>query len=202
MLCAQHLKKNVIFNHLTTSGLLLNAIDADDPEISDYHMIPSIAKLAEHTFSCLQECDEIPSDPSVLFRSSLFQFDNKVLPKVLDAYKDLNMKHEPLKLIMPRFETPLAPLQPAVFPPSFRELQKPALELFDLDEAFSTEKARLAQLTNKCSDEDIEYFIRECGDVLNVTDKLPSDKRDGKHILEYITSQVAEFKKLNHASME
>ncbi|GFS93324.1 intraflagellar transport protein 52 homolog [Trichonephila clavipes] len=104
---------NVIFNHLTTSGLLLNAIDADDPEISDYHMIPSIAKLAEHTFSCLQECDEIPSDPSVLFRSSLFQFDNKVLPKVLDAYKELNMKHEPLKLIMPRFETPLAPLQPA-----------------------------------------------------------------------------------------
>ncbi|GFS93321.1 intraflagellar transport protein 52 homolog [Trichonephila clavipes] len=89
-----------------------------------------------------------------------------------------------------------------VFPPSFRELQKPALELFDLDEAFSTEKARLAQLTNKCTDEDIEYFIRECGDVLNVTDKLPSDKRDGKHILEYITSQVAEFKKLNHASME
>ncbi|GFS88423.1 intraflagellar transport protein 52 homolog [Nephila pilipes] len=193
---------NVIFSHLTTSGLQLNAIDADDPEISDYHMIPSIAKLAEHTFSCLQECDEIPSDPSVLFRSTLFQFDNKVLPKVLDAYKELNMKHEPLKLIMPRFETPLAPLQPAVFPPSFRELQKPALELFDLDEAFSTEKARLAQLTNKCSDEDIEYFIRECGDVLNVTDKLPSDKRDGKHILEYITSQVAEFKKLNHSSME
>ncbi|GIY05841.1 intraflagellar transport protein 52 homolog [Caerostris extrusa] len=88
------------------------------------------------------------------------------------------------------------------FPPSFRELQKPTLELFDLDEAFSTEKARLAQLTNKCADEDIEYFIRECGDVLNVIDKLPSDKRDGKHILEYIVSQVAEFKKLNQASME
>ncbi|GIY05839.1 intraflagellar transport protein 52 homolog [Caerostris extrusa] len=105
---------NVIFSHLTTSGLQLNAIDADDPEISDYHMIPSIAKLAERTFSCLQECDEIPSDPSVLFRSTLFQFDNKVLPKVLDAYKELSMKHEPLKLIMPRFETPLAPLQPAV----------------------------------------------------------------------------------------
>ncbi|XP_055952884.1 intraflagellar transport protein 52 homolog [Argiope bruennichi] len=193
---------NVIFNHLTGSGLQLNSIDADDPEISDYHMIPSIGRLAERTFSCLQECDEIPGDPSVLFRTALFQFDNKVLPKVLDAYKELNMKHEPLKLIMPRFETPLAPLQPAVFPPSFRELQKPALELFDLDEAFSTEKARLAQLTNKCADEDIEYFIRECGDVLNVTDKLPSDKRDGKHILEYIASQVAEFKKLNHASME
>ncbi|GBN15908.1 Intraflagellar transport protein 52 [Araneus ventricosus] len=75
---------NVIFNHLTSSGLQLNAIDADDPEVSDYHMIPSIGRLAEHTFSCLQECDEIPSDPSVLFRTALFQFDNKVLPKVLE----------------------------------------------------------------------------------------------------------------------
>lgn len=193
---------NVIFNHLTTSGIQLNSIDADDPEISDYHMIPSIGKLSEHTFSCLQECDEIPNDPSVLFRSSLFQFDNSVLPKVLNAYKELNMKHEPLKLIMPRFETPLAPLQPAVFPPSFRELLKPALELFDLDEAFSTEKARLAQLTNKCSDEDIEYYIRECGDVLSITDKLPSNDKDGKHILEYIACQVAEFKKLNQGNME
>ncbi|XP_054707010.1 intraflagellar transport protein 52 homolog [Uloborus diversus] len=188
---------NVIFNHLTTSGLQLNAIDAEDPEISDYHTIPSIGRLAENPFGCLQECDEIPADPSVLFRASLFQFDNRVLPKVLKAYKELNMKHEPLKLIMPRFETPLAPLQPAVFPPSFREVEKPSLELFDLDEAFSTERARLAQLANKCTDDDIEYFVRECGDVLCVADKLASDTRDGKHILEYIASQVAEFKKLN-----
>lgn len=96
----------------------------------------------------------------------------------------------------------LKPFPHQVFPPSFRELQKPALELFDLDEAFSTEKARLAQLTNKCSDDDIEYFIRECGDVLNVADKLSVSNRDGKHILEYIASQVAEFKKLNHSSLE
>lgn len=37
-----------------------------------------------------------------------------------------------------------------VFPPSFRELPPPPLELFDLDETFSSEKARLAQITNKC----------------------------------------------------
>ena len=34
------------------------------------------------------------------------------------------------------------------------------LELFDLDEAFSSEKSRLAQITNKCGEEDLEYFIR------------------------------------------
>lgn len=37
-----------------------------------------------------------------------------------------------------------------VFPPTFRELPPPALELFDLDETFSSEKARLAEITNKC----------------------------------------------------
>ena len=37
-----------------------------------------------------------------------------------------------------------------VFPPAFRELPPPKLDLFDLDEHFTSEKARLAQLTNKC----------------------------------------------------
>lgn len=30
------------------------------------------------------------------------------------AYEELNVKHEPLRLIEPEFETPLPPLQPAV----------------------------------------------------------------------------------------
>lgn len=30
------------------------------------------------------------------------------------AYEDLRVKHEPLQLITPQFETPLPPLQPAV----------------------------------------------------------------------------------------
>ena len=51
-------------------------------------------------------------------------------------------------------------LQAAVFPPQFRNLDDPQLELFDLDEAFSSEKSRLAQITNKCGEEDLEYYIR------------------------------------------
>lgn len=66
------------------------------------------------------------------------------------SYNSLKVKHEALTLITPQFETPLPPLQPAVFPPTFKELKAPALDLFDLDEEFSTEKVRLAQLTNKC----------------------------------------------------
>ena len=33
-----------------------------------------------------------------------------------------------------------------VFPPSFRELKHPFLEFFDLDQEFSSEKSRLAQV--------------------------------------------------------
>lgn len=189
--------RGVIFQFLTSDDIKLNIIDAEDPEISDYFMIPSIGKLSEYPFSSLQESEEVPTDYTKLFNASLFQLDNKVLPKVIRSYEELNMKHEPLRLISPRFETPLSPLQPAVFPPSFRDLPKPALELFDLDEAFSSEKARLAQLTNKCSDSDLEYYTRECGDILGITNKLPVSKRDAKHVLEYIFSQVVEFKKLN-----
>ena len=67
------------------------------------------------------------------------------------SYEKMRVRHEPLTLIAPQFETPLPALQAAVFPPSFRELPPPALELYDLDEQFSTESARLAQLANKCT---------------------------------------------------
>lgn len=182
----------------------------------------------------------------------------QLVPGAIESYNKLNVKHEPLRLITPQFETPLPPLQPAVslnypvhtiehystgkhchqnpcqytslvgnttkkrvkydhsavpsehfsivwtglwnhvsfdsvwvmlhhvhiqyiycfiasptleappferekwsgddliatpislflqvFPPSFRELPHPSLELFDLDEAFSSEKSRLAQV--------------------------------------------------------
>lgn len=37
-----------------------------------------------------------------------------------------------------------------VFPPALSDLPPPMLDLFDLDETFSSEKVRLAQITNKC----------------------------------------------------
>ena len=71
------------------------------------------------------------------------------------------------------------------------------MELFDLDEAFSSEKSRLAQITNKCSDEDLDYFIREGADIMGITQNLPVQAHDSKHILEYIVTHIVEFKKLN-----
>ena len=106
------------------------------------------------------------------------------------------MKHEPLTLIQPNFETPLPPLQPAVFPPVFKELPCPALDLFDLDEQFASSKTKLAQITNKCSDEDMEYYVRECGQILGITGDLAGAK-DAKHILEHVFFQLVEYKKVN-----
>lgn len=44
----------------------------------------------------------------------MYSINMDIVPLVLEAYKELNLKHEPLRLITPEFETPLPPLQPAV----------------------------------------------------------------------------------------
>jgi intraflagellar transport protein 52 len=108
----------------------------------------------------------------------------------------MQVKHEPLTLIVPQFETPLLGLAPGVFPPVLKELNNPSLELFDLDDEFSQEKVRLAQLTNKCEDSDIEYFVREAGDILGVSDKV-KNRAEPKAIIRYIVEQIINFKKMS-----
>lgn len=188
---------DVVLQWLTTDNIQLNQIDAEEPEITDYTMLPDTACLSERLRVCLQEGDENPRDFNALFDMSLLKLSTSTLPEVISAYKQLHAKHEPLQLIQPQFETPLPQLRPAVFPPAFRNLPPPMLDLFDLDETFSSEKVRLAQLSNKCTDDDLEFYVRKCGDILGVSGNLDKDRRDAKHILEHIFFQVVEFKKLN-----
>lgn len=82
----------------------------------------------------------------------------------------------------------------------FYEPETPQLELFDLDEHFSSETARLAQLTNKCTDDDLEFYVRECGEILGVTRQLQQNERTAKGILAYIASRIIEYKCLNMTS--
>ncbi|XP_077386807.1 intraflagellar transport protein 52 homolog isoform X1 [Festucalex cinctus] len=187
----------VVLQWLMTDNIHLNQIDAEDPEITDYTMLPHIGCLSEQLTQYFQEGDENPRDFTSLLDVSFFGLSTDTLPQVLSVYKHLNVKDEPLQLIAPQFETPLPPLKLAVFPPILSDLSPPTLDLFDLDEAFSSEKVRLAQLTNKCTDDDLEFYIRKCGEILGVTPKLDKDQQDAKHILEHIFFQVAEFKKLN-----
>ncbi|RWS04946.1 intraflagellar transport protein 52-like protein, partial [Dinothrombium tinctorium] len=187
--------KDIILQFFKDQNFPLNAIDAEDPEISDYYTVPDIQLLAEQPFASLKESEEIPSDYTKLFSKKLFEIDNSILPKVIHAYEEFQMEKEQLKLIKPQFETPLPNLQPAVFPPIFRGLPKPHLELFDLDEAFSSVQTRLIQVANKCTDEDLEYYIKESGLVLGISD---SRTRSAKSILEHIFKQIVEYKKVNN----
>ena len=83
--------------------------------------------------------------------------------------------------------------------------------MFDLDEQFASEKARLAQLTNKCTDDDIEYYVREAGEILGVVSELTKQLQQGgtpaeealkgemgaKRVLEYMFRQIVRYKCLN-----
>ncbi|KAH7974746.1 hypothetical protein HPB49_018990 [Dermacentor silvarum] len=158
--------------------------------------LPVEYTIADAPFCCLQEGEELPNDPMELFRKQLYSLDNSMLPAVINAYEELGVPHEPLRLISPQFECPLPPLQPAVFPPCFREPSGPPLELFDLDEELSSESRRLAQLANKCTDEDLHYFLLQCGQVLGIN----TATGDPKHIIEHVLTRLVEFRKLNQVS--
>merc|ERR1712225_208341 len=146
--------------------------------------VPNTQGLAMNLKSCLQENEQLPRDFTQLFDDTLFKFSMDLVPEAIQLYKQLGVKHEPLTLIPPQFETPMPPLQPAVFPPCLREPPPPALDLFDLDEQFASERVRLAQLTNKCVVDDLDFYVRQAGDILGVTERL-SEGRSSKHILQH-----------------
>ncbi len=75
-----------------------------------------------------------------MFDRTLYKLDNNLVPEALELYEKVNVKHETLTIIPPQFETPLPPLQLAVFDPILKDFPAPSLELFDLDEQFASEK--------------------------------------------------------------
>lgn len=94
-----------------------------------------------------------------------------------------------------------------VFPPVFSELPPPQLELYDLDEAFSSDRLQLANFTNKCmataeknkapvNEKELEYFILECGQILKVFNE--SQKMTAKEVLNIMCTKIAQYKKLDH----
>jgi intraflagellar transport protein 52 len=96
--------------------------------------VPDITALADRLRSSLQESDELPRNFITLINDKLYKFDTNMIPEALNIYKTLKIKHEPLTLIPPQFETPMPALQAAVFPPTMKDLPPPGLDLFDLDE--------------------------------------------------------------------
>lgn len=193
---------------LVEKSIKFKAKDFNDVEIQDYSTVPDIIYLADQPKICLVEsfdCD-IPADFKKLFNMQLYSINNDRLHEVIATYKKLCVDYEPLKIIKPQFELPLPPTQLAVFPPVFSDLPPPQLELFDLDEAFSSEKTQITQLTNKCYNptadkstkavdlKELEYFIRECGRIMGISHDglLPA-----KDVMHTISVKIANYKKLD-----
>jgi intraflagellar transport protein 52 len=179
-------------------GLTNPAVTTPSKEVSinNYTYIPNIISLSEKVKSCLEEAKEPPRNFNDLYDMSLFKIDNNLVPEAIELYDKLNVKHEILSIIPPQFETPLPPLQLAVFDPIIKDFPLPSLELYDLDEQFANEKNKLAQITNKCNDEDLEYYIRECSDILGISGKI-DNKDDPKAVLAYVMKELINYKKLN-----
>ena len=134
---------NVLTRWLTGApDVSMDTNDMDDPDVAEYVQLPDSEALAERVRCCLQETEEVTKDFTTLFDDTLFKFDTSLIPEAVALFKELDVKHEPLSLIPPQFEHPLPPLQPAVFPPSLREPPPPALDLFDLDDQFASDKVR------------------------------------------------------------
>lgn len=68
---------------MTTDEVILNAIDAEDPEISDYNQQPDTTILGDQVKACLQETEDIPRDITSLFDKTLFSLDTSLVPKTI-----------------------------------------------------------------------------------------------------------------------
>ena len=85
-----------------------------------------------------------------------------------------------------------------------RELPPPPLELFDLDEAFSSEKTRLAQMTNKCmpkkeddnydEENNLIYYIQECTQIVRPYNDI-TEYSNPRQILHDLAVELFQFKK-------
>ena len=188
-------------------------IDPDRPEYGEAQPLPNTASLADRLRSCLQEPEELPADFTQLLDSRLFKFDTALIPDAIALYKQLRVLHTPLSLIAPQFEVPLPAFQPAVFHPTMRDMPPPPLELFDLDEQFSSESQRMAQLTNNSSktqhDADVDEYVKEVGSILGISDKVKQAAGSGADgqtagqsavsanaILEFVLAKLIGYKKL------
>ena len=173
----------------------LNQIDAEHPEVTERWYTPDVASMSERLRSCIQESERMKPDIRDNFDDGLFRMDLSFVTDTQELAQVLGLKNEPLETVAPQFDTALPPLTPAIFPPQMREPPGPVLELFDLDDAFASPKARLAQLAQRTTPKNAEKFAVQAAKILGILPKLPADKQTGRNVLEYVFTQVVRWKR-------
>jgi len=77
-------------------------------------MVPDTARMAENLKVSLNAPQDIPASYMDLFDFNLTSINTTHFLHAKISYELLGVKYEPLKLIMPEFETPLPALQASV----------------------------------------------------------------------------------------
>ncbi|CAL2044759.1 unnamed protein product [Caenorhabditis brenneri] len=186
------------FVEYLVNGFELNTIDAAEPEINDYVNIPDHIHMSQQIKVCMYEGEldsAVSSDFMKILDNSLHSFNLKHWPMTLRLYEALNLSPPPLTLVEPQFELPMPPFTPAVFPPTFQELPMPPLELFDLDEQFSSPEIQLSQLANRSEEEDLVFFIEKAAEITGIASELTRAERTPKKIIELAVSKLMMFKR-------
>jgi intraflagellar transport protein 52 len=182
----------------TDSKVNLYDLDAEDLEIGEYILLQDTVNLAGRPRSSLEEGDNKPKDFTVMFVGTVYVEDTDFVHETFELYNRLMVEKANLSLIAPQFECPLPPLQPSVFPPALSEPPPPALDLFDLELAFSTEQTRLANVFVQCTagrSDDFAFFVREGSCLCGFTnDKKDSTTLSCKAQLAKIFCQLINFK--------
>ena len=83
-------------------------------------------------------------------------------------------------------------LSPATFPTILEEPQEPDLELHDLDEEFADQETKLAQLTNKCKNSDLNYYIQKAAVVIGLKDIVNTN--NSNEVLFFIIEKMLQNK--------
>ncbi len=188
---------DLIFSWLLDLIHLDLATGRKENNVPEMTSLPNMETLSQTIKICLQGVEEFPSDFYSLFDLKAQNFTMNVIFPVISAYHSSDIPHQPLTLIAPQFEAPLPKLIPSSFPPSLKDPAQPHLELFDLDENFANQEFRVAQLTNKCTGgkEDLEFYVSEAGNILQVSSTLQHGQKSAKHIIFSVFNQIVLFKR-------
>ncbi|CAL7944416.1 unnamed protein product [Xylocopa violacea] len=195
--------REMIFDFFESKDTAVKESQMDDVDFWEYNFIPDITQQADDPKVCTQDMDlmDNPHEYTKMFKHHLYSVNLDMVPASIKAFEVLGVKHEPLTLIPPQFEAPLPATQASVFPPSFQELSPPALELFDLDEAFSSDLLKLSQLTNKymatkdlSKDMELDHYIREFGSIIRISN---SDTHKAKEVLNAVFQSICSYKAMH-----
>nr|XP_031843442.1 intraflagellar transport protein 52 homolog isoform X2 [Nomia melanderi] len=197
------LLREMIFDFFESKEIVAKEYQMDYVDFWEYNFVPDISQQSDSPKVCTQDMDIMDNsyDYTKLFKHHLYSINLNIVPACIKAYEILGVKHERLSLIPPHFEAPLPPTQAAVFPPSFQELPPPALELFDLDEAFSSDLLKLSQLTNKymatkdlTKDIELDHYIREFGSLIRINN---SSIHTAKEVLNSVFQSICSYKAMH-----